>query len=179
MDLAALQNLLGETPGRRVACIGDLMVDRFVYGDVTRLSPEAPIPVLARSRELVMLGGAGNVARNVAALGGSVALVGLVGGDAEGREALRLVGAEEPTIEGYLVTDADRPTTLKTRFVSGGQQLLRVDLEECRAVEGDVEQRLIRTLKDAAQGAGVILLSDYGKGVVTDAVIAAAREVAI
>ena len=179
MDLAALQNLLGETPGRRVACIGDLMVDRFVYGDVTRLSPEAPIPVLARSRELVMLGGAGNVARNVAALGGSVALVGLVGGDAEGREALRLVGAEEPTIEGYLVTDADRPTTLKTRFVSGGQQLLRVDLEECRAVEGDVEQRLIRTLKDAAQGAGVILLSDYGKGVVTDAVIAAVREVAI
>ena len=178
MDLAALQHLLGAVPGRRVACIGDLMVDRFVYGAVTRLSPEAPIPVLARSRELVMLGGAGNVARNVAALGGSVALVGLVGGDAEGHEALRLVGAEQPAIEGYLVTDAGRPTTLKTRFVSGGQQLLRVDLEECRPVEGEVEQRLIRTLKDAAQGAGVILLSDYGKGVVTDAVIAAAREVA-
>ena len=179
MDLAALQHLLADVPGRRVACIGDLMVDRFVYGAVTRLSPEAPIPVLARSRELVMLGGAGNVARNVAALGGSVALVGLVGGDVEGREALRLVGAEEPAIEGYLVTDAGRPTTLKTRFVAGGQQLLRVDLEECRPVEGEVEQRLIRTLKDAAQGAGVILLSDYGKGVVTDAVIAAAREVAV
>ncbi len=178
MDLAALQHLLGAVPGRRVACIGDLMVDRFVYGAVTRLSPEAPIPVLARSRELVMLGGAGNVARNVAALGGSVALVGLVGGDAEGHEALRLVGAEQPAIEGYLVTDASRPTTLKTRFVAGGQQLLRVDLEESRPVEGEVEQRLIRTLKDAAQGAGVILLSDYGKGVVTDAVIAAAREVA-
>lgn len=178
MDLAALQSLLAALPGKRVACVGDLMVDRFVYGTVSRVSPEAPIPVLARSRELKMLGGAGNVARNIAALGGSVALVGLIGGDAEGHEALRLVGEEEPAIEGYLVTDADRPTTLKTRFVSSGQQLLRVDLEESRAVTGDVEQRLIRTLKDAARGAGVVLISDYGKGVVTDAVIAAAHDVA-
>lgn len=178
MDLAALQHLLNTVPGRRVACVGDLMIDRFVYGAVNRVSPEAPIPVLIRSRELKMLGGAGNVARNIAALGGSVALVGLVGGDTEAHEASRLVGEEEPAIEGYLVTDADRPTTLKTRFVSGGQQLLRVDLEESRPVSGEVEQRLIRTLRDAARGAGVILLSDYGKGVVTDAVIAAARETA-
>lgn len=178
MDLAALQSLLAEIPGKRVACVGDLMVDRFVYGSVTRVSPEAPIPVLTRSRELKMLGGAGNVARNVAALGGTVALVGLVGGDPEGHEASRLVGEEEPAIEGYLVTDADRPTTLKTRFVSGGQQLLRVDLEESRPVAGEVEQRLIRTLRDAARGAGVILISDYGKGVVTDAIIDAARAAA-
>jgi D-beta-D-heptose 7-phosphate kinase/D-beta-D-heptose 1-phosphate adenosyltransferase len=177
MDLSALQHLLGLVPGRRVACVGDLMVDRFVYGDVSRVSPEAPIPVLARTRELVMLGGAGNVARNVAALGGSVCLVGLVGGDADGHEASRLVG-EEGRVEGYLVTDAERPTTLKTRFVSGGQQLLRVDLEASRAATGEVEQRLVRTLRDAAQDAGAILLSDYGKGVVTDAVIAAAREAA-
>src|SRR6187200_2532692 len=124
MDLAALQSLLTELPGKRVACVGDLMVDRFVYGTVNRVSPEAPIPVLARSRELKMLGGAGNVARNVAALGGSVALVGLVGGDAEGHDASRLVGEEQPPIEGYLVTDGGRPTTLKTRFISSGQQLL-------------------------------------------------------
>ena len=137
MDLAALQSLLSELPGKRVACVGDLMVDRFVYGTVTRVSPEAPIPVLARSRELKMLGGAGNVARNIAALGGSVALVGLVGGDPEGHDAARLVGEEEPAIEGYLVTDADRPTTLKTRFISSGQQLLRVDLEESRPVSGE------------------------------------------
>jgi D-beta-D-heptose 7-phosphate kinase/D-beta-D-heptose 1-phosphate adenosyltransferase len=178
MDLAALQHLLSEVPGKRVACIGDLMIDRFVYGGVNRVSPEAPIPVLARTHELKLLGGAGNVARNVAALGGAVALVGLVGADAEAHEASRLVEQESPCIEGYLVTDADRPTTLKTRFVSGGQQLLRVDLEESRPVIGEVEQRLIRTLRDAARGAGVILVSDYGKGVVTDAVVAAAREVA-
>lgn len=178
MDLAALQHLLAEAPGRRVACVGDLMIDRFVYGGVSRVSPEAPIPVLVRSRELTMLGAAGNVARNVAALGGSVALVGVVGGDAEGREAARLVEDETPHIQGHLVTDPERPTTLKTRFISGSQQLLRVDLEESRAITGDVEQRLIRALAKAARGAGVILLSDYGKGVITDAVIAAAREAA-
>ncbi|WP_293901185.1 D-glycero-beta-D-manno-heptose 1-phosphate adenylyltransferase [Phenylobacterium sp.] len=178
MDLAALQALLAHVPGKRVACVGDLMVDRFVYGSVSRVSPEAPIPVLARQRELKMLGGAGNVARNVAALGGSVALVGLVGGDAEGQDAARLVGEARPAIDGYLVTDAGRPTTLKTRFISGGQQLLRVDLEESRPVTGEVEQRLIGTIRDAARGASVILISDYGKGVVTDAVIAAARETA-
>jgi D-beta-D-heptose 7-phosphate kinase/D-beta-D-heptose 1-phosphate adenosyltransferase len=164
-------------PGRRVLCVGDLMVDRFVYGEVSRVSPEAPIPVLARSRELVMLGGAGNVARNVAALGGTAALVGLIGGDAEANEAQRLVG-EEPGVEGYLVTDAGRPTTLKTRFVSAGQQLLRVDMEESRPVSGEIEQRLVRTIRDAADGSGVILLSDYGKGVVTDAVIAACHDAA-
>lgn len=177
MDLSALQHLLSQSAGRRVVCVGDLMVDRFVYGEVTRVSPEAPIPVLARTRELVMLGAAGNVARNVAALGGDVALVGVIGGDAESHEAIRLVG-EEPGVEGYLINDADRPTTLKTRFVSGNQQLLRVDLEASRAVAPGVEQRLVRTIRDAVDGAGVILISDYGKGVVTDAVIAGCLEAA-
>jgi len=177
MDLSALQHLLGLAPGRRVACVGDLMVDRFVYGEVTRVSPEAPVPVLARAHEIMMLGASGNVARNVAALGGEVSLVGLIGGDSQGHEAQRLVG-EEPGVEGYLVTDADRPTTLKTRFVSGGQQLLRVDWEASQAVTGDVEQRLVRTIRDAAKDAGAILLSDYGKGVVTEAVITACREAA-
>ena len=175
MDLSALQQLLASLSGVRLVCVGDVMVDRFVYGDVTRVSPEAPIPVLARTRELVMLGASGNVARNVAALGGDVGLVGLVGGDAEGHEAMRLIGAETG-IEGFLVTDASRPTTLKTRFVSGNQQLLRVDLEESRLAEGEVAQRLVRTVRDACEGAAVILVSDYGKGVVTDAVVAACRE---
>jgi D-beta-D-heptose 7-phosphate kinase/D-beta-D-heptose 1-phosphate adenosyltransferase len=177
MDLSDLQEVLAATPGVRVACVGDLMVDRFVYGDVARVSPEAPIPVLARTRELVMLGGSGNVARNVAALGGEAALVGVIGGDPEGHEALRLVAAETG-VEGFLVTDAARPTTLKTRFVSGGQQLRRVDLEEKRPVTDTVEQRVTRTIRDVADGVGVILLSDYGKGVVTPAVIAACQEAA-
>ncbi len=177
MDLTSLQKLLTSLRGVRLVCVGDIMVDRFIYGDVNRVSAEAPIPVLARTRELVMLGASGNVARNVATLGGDVALIGLVGGDSEGHEAMRLIG-DEAGIEGFLVTDPSRPTTLKTRFVSGNQQLLRVDLEESRPAEGDIDQRLVRTVRDVAEGAGVIVISDYGKGVVTDAVISACREAA-
>ncbi|HWF77503.1 MAG TPA: D-glycero-beta-D-manno-heptose 1-phosphate adenylyltransferase [Caulobacteraceae bacterium] len=177
MDLAGLQQLLERVAGARVVAVGDLMVDRFVYGEVARISPEAPIPVMARQRESVMLGGAGNVARNVAALGGEVALVGVIGRDAAAGEAKALISAEG-RIEGYLITDPDRPTTIKTRFVSAGQQLLRVDEEATLPVAGDVERQLVRTIDDAARGAGAILISDYGKGVVTEAVIAAARAAA-
>jgi len=98
----------------------------------------------------------------------------VIGSDAEGHEALRLVG-DDGRIEGALVTDTTRPTTLKTRFVSGGQQLLRVDVEETGPVSADTSARLARTIRDVAAGAGVIILSDYGKGVVTDEVIAACR----
>ncbi len=177
MDLAGLQQLLQRVAGARVVAVGDLMVDRFVYGEVARISPEAPIPVMSRQRESVMLGGAGNVARNVAALGGEVALVGVIGRDAAAGEAKALIAAER-RIEGYLITDPERPTTIKTRFVSAGQQLLRVDEETTRAIDGEVERQLVRTLLDAARGAKAILLSDYGKGVATPAVIAAARAAA-
>ena len=172
MDLETLQTLLSAIVGARVVAVGDVMVDRFVYGEVTRVSAEAPIPILLRERESVMLGGAGNVARNIASLGAKAVLVGVVGRDLAGQEALAMVG-DEPGIEGFLLLDADRPTTVKTRFVSSGQQLLRVDLEEVAPLAAEVEQRLIRTIHDAARGAGAILLSDYGKGVATSAVIEA------
>jgi D-beta-D-heptose 7-phosphate kinase/D-beta-D-heptose 1-phosphate adenosyltransferase len=113
----------------------------------------------------------------VAALGGEAALVGVIGRDAAGKQTKDLIAAE-PHIEGYLITDAERPTTIKTRFVSGGQQLLRLDEETARPLSGEIERQLIRTLKDAARGARAILLSDYGKGVVTPAVAAAALEAA-
>ncbi len=177
MDLSALQQLLTAVRGVRVAAVGDLMVDRFVHGEGSRVSAEAPIPILARQGESVMLGAAGNVARNVAALGGVATLIGVVGGDGPAHEAMALIGAEDG-IEGFLVTDPQRHTTVKTRFVSSGQQLLRVDLEDTAPLTGEVEQRLVRTVRDAAQGAGAILLSDYGKGVVTPAVISVCLEAA-
>jgi D-beta-D-heptose 7-phosphate kinase/D-beta-D-heptose 1-phosphate adenosyltransferase len=177
MDLETLQTLLSAIVGARVVAVGDVMVDRFVYGEVTRVSAEAPIPILLREEESVMLGAAGNVARNLAALGAQATLIGVIGNDAAGQEALTMVGCE-PGIEGFLLTDADRPTTVKTRFVSSGQQLLRVDLEDVSPLGQDVEQRLIRTIHDAARGAGAILLSDYGKGVVSPAVVEACLTVA-
>jgi D-beta-D-heptose 7-phosphate kinase / D-beta-D-heptose 1-phosphate adenosyltransferase len=177
VDLSDLQELLARIASVRVVAVGDLMVDRFVHGGVTRISAEAPIPVMARTSESVMLGAVGNVARNVAALGGEAALVGVIGKDAAGREAKDLIAAE-PRIEGYLITDAERPTTIKTRFVSAGQQLLRVDEETTRPIDGEIERQLVRTLLHAARGAKAILVSDYGKGVVTAAVMAAARKAA-
>lgn len=172
MDLASLQSLLTAVAGARVACVGDVMVDRFVYGEVSRTSPEAPVAVLARGRETTMLGGAGNVARNVAALGGLAALTGVIGDDAAANEALGLVGAEAG-MEGHLVAEPGRPTTVKTRFVAAGQQLLRVDAEDARPAGRDAEARLVAAVRHAAGGAGAILLSDYGKGAVTPAVIEA------
>ncbi|MCF8503315.1 MAG: D-glycero-beta-D-manno-heptose 1-phosphate adenylyltransferase [Caulobacter sp.] len=172
MDLASLQSLLTAVSGVRVVCVGDVMIDRFVYGEVHRTSPEAPVPVLARGRETTMLGGAGNVARNVAALGGLAALTGVIGDDGAANEALGLVGAEAG-MEGHLVAERGRPTTVKTRYVAAGQQLLRVDSEDARAVSREVETRLVTAVRHASGEAGAILLSDYGKGAVTPAVIEA------
>jgi D-beta-D-heptose 7-phosphate kinase/D-beta-D-heptose 1-phosphate adenosyltransferase len=175
MDLQDLQQWLTRMTGVRVVAVGDVMVDRFIYGEVSRVSAEAPIPVLARSQETVMLGGAGNVARNIAALGGVCALIGVIGDDAPAQEAHALIGAEAG-IEGNLIGDPGRPTTVKTRFVSAGQQLLRMDLERASPVEGEVEARLLDAI--AQSSAAVILLSDYGKGVVTPAVIEACHSAA-
>jgi D-beta-D-heptose 7-phosphate kinase/D-beta-D-heptose 1-phosphate adenosyltransferase len=177
MDLIGLQSLLSAARGAKVACVGDLMVDRFVYGEVSRISAEAPIPIMSRTREIIMLGAAGNVARNVASLGAEARLVGVIGKDGAGHEALRLL-ADEAGVEGFLVTDPDRPTTVKARFVSGGQQLLRVDDEAKHAIAGDVEAQLIRAIENGCAGAGAILISDYGKGVVTSAVIEACHDAA-
>jgi D-beta-D-heptose 7-phosphate kinase/D-beta-D-heptose 1-phosphate adenosyltransferase len=170
MDLTALQQILASVAGVRVACVGDVMLDRFVYGEVSRTSPEAPVPVLARGREVAMLGGAGNVARNVAALGGLTALAGVLGKDAAADEALGMVGGQRG-LEGHLISDDTRPTIVKTRYVAAGQQLLRVDAEDVRPISRAVEAKLITATRYAAQGAGAILLSDYGKGAVTQAVI--------
>jgi D-beta-D-heptose 7-phosphate kinase/D-beta-D-heptose 1-phosphate adenosyltransferase len=172
MNLSALQPLLQAVSGARVACVGDLMVDRYVYGEVARISPEAPIPVLRKISAQTMLGGVGNVARNVASLGGRAALVGVIGDDPAAGEAMGLVGADEG-LESHLVTAKSRPTTIKTRFVASGQQLLRLDDEDAGLVDLETEAQLVRAVEHAAEGAGVILLSDYAKGAVTPAVIEA------
>jgi D-beta-D-heptose 7-phosphate kinase/D-beta-D-heptose 1-phosphate adenosyltransferase len=177
MDLAALQQRLTAIAGARIACVGDLMLDRYVYGEVARISPEAPIPVMRSEREATMLGAAGNVARNAAALGATVGLAGVVGDDAAGHAAVRLIEAET-RLEGHLVSEPGRCTTLKTRFVAAGQQLLRLDHEDEGPLNGRTEDSLIDAIAGACEGAGAVLLSDYAKGAATPKVIAAAREAA-
>ncbi len=177
MDVSSLQHVLAAISGLKIACVGDLMIDRYVYGEVTRISPEAPIPVLARSSETVMLGAVGNVARNVAALSGQAILCAPVGDDASGHELTTLVGIASG-VTGKLVTQPGRPTTVKVRFVAGGQQLLRVDSETSAAIDNAAESALIQSIQTAVSGAKLVVLSDYAKGALSPAVIAATRDAA-
>lgn len=177
LSLSELQSVLERAAGRRVLCLGDLMIDRYVYGEADRISPEAPIPVMMRQRETSMLGAAGNVARNLAALGVKVDLIGLVGDDAEADALAGLIEAE-PRMEGHIVAERGRRTTVKTRFVASGQQLLRLDAEDAAPAGKLAARGLIDAAADAVAGKGAVLLSDYAKGVATPEVIAAVVEAA-
>jgi len=158
--------------GRTVLCIGDLMLDEFVYGEVSRISPEAPAPVIAVRRSESNIGGAGNVARNIASLGARCIFVGLVGDDEAGAK-LRTELAKENRIESVLVADSTRPTTRKVRFVSEhfSSHMLRADWELALPASGDVEQKLIDGILPLIARADIVLLSDYAKGVLTARVI--------
>ncbi len=160
--------------GKTVLVLGDVMLDRFIYGAVDRISPEAPVPVIAVERETAMLGGAGNVARNVAALGGQAVLIGLIGDDDAGR-ALTAMIAEEAGIEARLVTDTQRRTTEKVRYISGSHQMLRVDREDRGPAQA---APLLTAFNQRLAAADVVVLSDYAKGVLTPEIVRAAIDAA-
>lgn len=162
---------LSDLAGKRVIVLGDVMLDSFVYGDCSRISPEAPIPVLLRSHDDVMLGGAGNVARNITALGGKAMLIAVAGNDAAG-DILRAAIASQPGLEADLVSDG-RPTTQKIRYVVGQQQMLRVDIEKCEPVD---PQLVLKAFERHLPDADAVVLSDYGKGVLTTQLLARAIE---
>lgn len=152
--------------GATVVVLGDVMLDTFVYGDCVRVSPEAPIPVLRVTRKAVMLGGAGNVARNIVGLGGRAVLIGLVGADAAG-EALRAQVEGEEGITADLVSDG-RPTTEKIRYVAQQQQMLRTDIEQVHPAEPEA---LLAAVGRHLGEAQALVLSDYGKGVLSPALL--------
>src|SRR5258705_5492594 len=168
-DFEALSQAI---PRQTVLCVGDLMLDEFVYGEVSRISPEAPGPVIAVQRSETNIGGAGNVARNIAALGARCIFAGLVGEDEAGAK-LKADLARETLIEPVLVTDSSRPTTRKVRFVSEhfSTHMLRADWEQAVPASADVEQRLIDAILPQLARADIVLLSDYAKGVLTARVI--------
>jgi len=163
-DPSALAHRAAALRGVRVLCVGDVMLDRFIYGEVERISPEAPIPVLRTRRETAMLGGAGNVVRNLVALGARAHFLAAVGDDLAGREVTRLIG-EQASVEPVIVVESQRQTTIKERFFAASQQLLRVDRETSEPL-GEAARERIRTgaTKLFAQ-VGAMILSDYGKGV--------------
>src|SRR3974390_1607963 len=158
--------------GQTVLCVGDLMLDEFVYGEVSRISPEAPAPVIAVQRSETNIGGAGNVARNIASLGANCIFVGLVGADDAGAQ-LKAALAKEERIESVLVSDPARPTTRKARFVSEhfSTHMLRADWEPAAPAANETEQKLIDAALPLIARADIVLLSDYAKGVLTARVI--------
>lgn len=174
-DNADLAAILDAVHGARVLVVGDAMLDRFVYGAVERISPEGPIPVLRIEREAAMLGGAGNVLRTVAALGVESTFLAVVGDDAAGHEVQALAEAEAGA-GCRLLVQAGRPTTIKERFIAAGQQLLRTDRETTRPLDAETTRALLDAARDAFAadgGPGALVLSDYGKGVLTAATTAA------
>ena len=176
---ARLDEILARCAGLRVAVVGDLMLDVYLVGAVSRISPEAPVPVVHVSEERVALGGAANVAANVAALGARCELVGCVGADAAGgmvRGALSGLGGGR--VEARLVERADRPTTTKTRVVARHQQVVRFDRERDDDVAGDCADELCRHVREAVANADALVLEDYNKGVLVPAVIRAALDAA-
>jgi len=157
--------------------VGDIMLDRFVYGGVDRISPESPVPVLSAKRENTMLGGGGNTLSNFMHLGGCGKILSIIGNDREGQEIKNLAKSQEIEISG-LVQEQNRQTIVKTRFLAGHQQLLRVDQEQkCPASEKVLNVLMMRA-KDLIQGTDIVIISDYGKGVVSKDVVRTIVELA-
>ncbi len=171
MKTGALRATLKKFRNAKVLVVGDLILDQYVWGGVSRISPEAPVPVVTVTSETLQLGGAANVSNNIRALGGRVDLCGVIGGDEAGRQFLSVLERQGLGCDGIL-TDRDRPTTKKTRIVAHSQQLVRFDIERCAGISGVLEGRLIRYLAACIRSAKALVVSDYAKGVVTPRLMA-------
>lgn len=166
----SLTDAIGKAGKARILVIGDVMVDRYFYGNVDRISPEAPIPILALKKEDYTLGGAGNVLANLAALGVKATLAGVCGDDVTAAVLRRLLDEMGVGANG-LITDPDRPTTQKTRLIAGHQQLLRADQEQTNPLAKPLADQLLAQIETMLPGQDLVIVSDYGKGVLTDSLL--------
>src|SRR5216684_4527478 len=167
---ARARRLLAAAKRARILVVGDVMLDQFIWGDVVRISPEAPVPVVDFVRESFMPGGAANVARNLSALRASTDLFGLIGQDDGARRLKTLLSEQRVGCVG-LLPEGGRSTSLKTRIVAHQQQLVRVDRESRRAADGATTRRLLSALEPRLLASDAVIVGDYGKGVVTQALL--------
>ncbi len=173
LAVPSLRSLLELMRAKRVLVVGDVMVDEWVWGRVSRISPEAPVPVVAVSDHSFTLGGAGNVANNLRAIGAQVAFAGTVGDDAEGRRVAAMLDAIAVD-RSALLTVADRPTTRKTRIVAQNQQVVRADWESAAPLRPADRERLRASIAALASSCDAVVLSDYAKGLFSSPLVAAA-----
>jgi D-beta-D-heptose 7-phosphate kinase/D-beta-D-heptose 1-phosphate adenosyltransferase len=165
-----LKTLADKFRSKTVLVVGDLMLDRYLWGSVSRISPEAPVPVVELSGETTRLGGAANVAGNIASFGARARLVGVVGDDEPGKKILSELEKLSISRQAVLV-DSRRPTTVKTRIIAHSQQVVRTDMESRADLASPLEDGLARAVAENLDGADAVVVSDYGKGVLTDRVL--------
>src|SRR2546425_462588 len=166
-SLPRLKRLLPRLKGRRSGVLGDVMLDRYVWGTASRLSPEAAVPVIDFAEQSECLGGAGNVAANIATLGARVEAFGVVGNDAPGRALQKCFRGASIADQG-IIADSKRVTTVKTRIIARHQQVVRVDRERREPLRSETQERLLRLLFTALKKLDALVLSDYDKGLITD-----------
>jgi rfaE bifunctional protein kinase chain/domain len=156
--------------GKKIAIIGDLMLDRYIWGKVSRISPEAPVPIVDMESEQVRLGGAANVAQNIKSLGGNPYLLGIVGDDNSGKILIDMLKERAFPVDG-IITDQSKPTTVKTRVIAHDQHVVRIDREDKKDVSNDIEKRLLHILKKIITSVDGIIIEDYNKGVLSKQII--------
>lgn len=173
-DRELLQEAVDRFHRARTLVLGDVMLDQYLWGKVSRISPEAPVPVVDVQRETKMLGGAANVINNILSLGGSPILCGVIGDDRTGREVITMMEQQGLSTVGILV-EKGRPTSMKTRVVAHSQQVVRVDRESRNELGHGMVEKILAFVEEKARDVDVIIVSDYGKGVVAPDVIEGLR----
>jgi len=175
LDPGSLAGYIDQFPKTCVLVIGDIIMDEYIWGDVSRISPEAPVPVVDVKHETKMLGGAGNVISNIASLGGEAILCGVVGDDSMGRQVVKMVHHLGVRTEGIL-QEPNRPTTIKTRIVAQHQQVVRFDRESRKEIRPDTVKRLLGFVGKRRKDIHAIVVSDYAKGVISPQLMKGLRE---
>lgn len=166
IHLPQCEGLIDRFSSQRIIVIGDIILDEYIWGDVHRICPEAPVPVVEVIRETRVLGGATNVVKNIASLGGEVSAIGVVGDDPAGRDIVSLLS--EIDVDGNsIVADPSRPTSIKTRVIGGNQQIVRFDREKRLPLSGEVISEILKKIEEKWEDTDAIILSDYGKGVLS------------
>jgi D-glycero-beta-D-manno-heptose-7-phosphate kinase len=167
------RSIAGQFTGKHIVVLGDVMLDEFIWGRVRRISPEAPVPVVEVDRQTLALGGAGNVVSNLVALGATPTPIGVLGADADA-DRLRYAFSELGVRADRLVVDAARPTTVKTRIIAHSQQVVRADRESRAPVSSETEARVIEGFSNEIETADAVVISDYGKGLLTPGLLSQA-----
>jgi len=165
MTITELEKIFKKFKDKKILVIGDIILDRYIFGKVSRISPEAPVPVVDVYEESYRLGGAANVANNIVSLGGNVAIAGIIGKGSAGR-IIRDILQEKKISQDYVFEDMRR-TTVKTRIIGGNQQIVRFDIEDRRRLEGKAKEMFLSMIKDAIKNFDAVIVSDYKKGVVS------------